>query len=196
MGPISDETACDIPIDVIPKTLSLRLLHRRTRAQLRLTIPVAHGFVLPQKSRRDVDPAGFDLRLIAADGFHPNVLHLHAHVLHKCGQSGRKALSAHVRWNRAGECLAGRHIKLSAVHGARDELAVERAHFQRGIHVSAASLDGVVSPVAIADDDLPPAELDGFHAARRDRIGADCGDELVTHGPRPLAKVGGGCPGR
>jgi hypothetical protein len=38
-------------------------------------------------------------------------------------------------------------------------------------------------------------ELDGFHPAGRDLIGAYCADELVTQGPHPLAAVGAGCPG-
>ena len=141
-------------------------------------------------------PAGIDLRLEGTDGFRANLLHLHAHVLHKCRQSGRNALVSHVRWNRAGERLAGRHVKLGAVHGAGDDLSVEGTHFQRSIHVSAAPLDRVIGSVAVADDDFESIKLDGLHPAGSDRIGANCRDELVTHGPRPLVKLGGGCPGR
>jgi len=155
-----------------------------------------YGFALTCESWRDVNPAGFDFRLVGTEGFRADMLHLHFHVLHECCQSGRKALVAHVHWNRAGERLACSNIELGAVHGAGYDLAVEGAHFQRGIHMSAAPLDGVISSVAITDDDLVPIELDGLHPPGRDLIGADCGDELVTHGPLPLAGVAAGCPGR
>jgi hypothetical protein len=74
-------------------------------------------------------------------------------------------------------------VELDAVHGAGNDLAVERAEIQRRIHVSAALLDGVVSSAAIADNDLMSVEPDGFHPAGRDLIRADCGNKthMSTH---------------
>jgi hypothetical protein len=62
--------------------------------------------------------------------------------------------------------------------------------------VSTPSLDGVVSSAAIADDDLVSIEHDIFHSAGRDLIRVYCAEEFLTQGPRPLAAVGAGCPGR
>ena len=77
-------------------------------------------------SWRDVNPASFDFRLVGTEGFRADMLHLHTDVLQKCGQSGGRDLIAHVRWNRAGEGLACSNIELGAVHGAGNDLAVER----------------------------------------------------------------------
>ncbi len=123
------------------------------------------------------------------------MFHLSAGALQKCGRFRRKGLRAKVGWNGAAEGLAGGDIKLGAVHAASDELTVERTHLQRRIHVPAASLDGVVSSAAIADDDLEPLDLDRFHPARRDLIRVYCANELVTQGSRPLAATGVSCPG-
>ena len=76
-------------------------------------------------SWRDVNPASFDFRLVGTEGFRADMLHLHAYMLQKCGQSGRRDLIAHVRWNRAGEGLACSNIELGAVHRAGNDLAVE-----------------------------------------------------------------------
>jgi len=48
--------------------------------------------------------------------------HQHLDVLQKCGQYRRRALVAHVRWNRAGQGSAGGDVELGAVHGAGNEL--------------------------------------------------------------------------
>ena len=85
--------------------------------------------MLNYESWRYVHPAGFDFRLVGADGFRADVLHQRADVLEECGQSGRKALVAHVRWNRAGEGLARGDVELGAVHGASDKRPFERAQF-------------------------------------------------------------------
>jgi hypothetical protein len=142
-----------------------------------------------------VDPAGFDFRLVGANGFAADVLHQRADLLQKCSYSRRKGFVAEVSRNWTGEGLPGGDVKLGAVHRTGNELTVERAQFQRCIHVSAASLDGVIGSAAIADDDLASVELDGLHPARRDFIGADCADEFITQGPHPLAAIGAGCPG-
>jgi len=92
--------------------------------------------------------------------------------------------------------MAGGGIELGAVHSAGDIFTVQRAQFQRGIHVSAASLDGIKVTAAIADDNLLAVEFNGFHSATRNLIGTDGTDEIVTQGPRPLATVEAGYPGR
>ncbi len=94
--------------------------------------------------------------------------------------------------NGAGQGLAGANVELGTAQGAGNDLAVQRAQFQRRIHVSAAALDGIVTSTAIADDDLASVQFDGFHPAGGDLIGANCADKLVTQGPHPLAAVGAG----
>ena len=152
--------------------------------------------IIETKAATILDPASFGFCLIGSDTFRADMLHLRGDVLHHCGHSGRKALISQVRWERAGQGLAGGDVELGAVHAASDVLAVERTQFQWRIHVSAASLNGVVSSAAITNHDLAPRKLDRFHPARGDLFGADCADELVTQGPRPLAAVGAGCSGQ
>ena len=143
-----------------------------------------------------MDPASFHLCLVSADGVSSDMLHLFASVLNECGDSGRDTFAAQVHGDRSGECVAGGGIELGAVHAAGDVRTVERAQFQRRIHVSAASLDGIKSAAAIADNNLLAVEFNGFHSARRYLIGTDGTDEIISQGPRPSATVEEGYPGR
>jgi hypothetical protein len=77
--------------------------------------------VIETKAATILDPASFDFCLIGSDTFRADMLHLHGDVLHHCGHSGRKALISQVRWERAGQGLAGGDVELGAVHAASDE---------------------------------------------------------------------------
>jgi hypothetical protein len=122
------------------------------------------------------------------------MLHLNGCVLNECGDSGRDTFVAQVHRDRSGEWVAGGGIELGAVHAAGDVRTVERAQFQRRIHVSAAPLDGIKSAPAIADDNLLAVKFNGFHPARCNLIGTDGTDEIISQGPRPLATIEAGYP--
>src|SRR5689334_13030246 len=56
------------------------------------------------------------------------------------------------------------------VHRTRHDGAVQRAHLERSVHVTTTPVDGVIMPVAIADDDFSVACFYKFHPARSDLI--------------------------
>jgi len=142
-----------------------------------------------------VDPTGFDLRFIRADGFSADMLHQFVDVLQKRREARWRSLVTGVRGNGPGQGLPSRNVELSAVHGAGNDLAVEGAEFQGRIHVSAASRKRVVGSVRIADDDLMSFKFDDLHPAGCDLFGPYCWDEFVTHDPHPSVVVEAGRPG-
>jgi hypothetical protein len=65
---------------------------------------------LPCESWRHMDPAGFDLRLIGADGFGADVLHQHVDVLQECGWGVARAHVCVADWRgRLGRVHRGPH---------------------------------------------------------------------------------------
>jgi hypothetical protein len=59
------------------------------------------------------------------------------------------------------------------VHGAGENGAVERAHLERRVHVTAAPVQRGEAAVMVADDELAAVEFDRLHPAGRDLDGLD-----------------------
>lgn len=108
----------------------------------------------PADLNGNTDYAGFDFRLVSAYVMGLDVAHEHGDV---------RQVLRHLRWTRfaadvtrhwAGEGFSGYDIELGVVHGAGEYLTVERALFERGVHMPAPPFHGMEAPVNVTDDDL------------------------------------------
>src|ERR1700726_1046993 len=145
--------------------------------------------------KRDPHPLGFDLRFVGGYGLGADVLHEHADVLEERSYPWRRGLVSQVGGYGTRERLSRDDVKLCAMHRTGQDGSIERAHFERRVHVPTPPINRMEAPTTIANDEFAAVQLNRLHSSRRNVGGLDCLDEVITQCPSPSPTSAANCLG-